>query len=127
MLFYQLTKLSPFLLHRKLRSKPHVCLFANSCLALFGLYVMYIGAVYGQSTSCVVFSALLNYTFLVALVSILAESMHLLVFKLMSSFSTAYFVTAVVASWGQQYCMEESCLSVAFIVVLPYVHTHTHA
>lgn len=89
------------LIHRRLREKPHARLLANTCLAFFGLYIAYIGAMYAQSTACVVLSALLNYMFLVGLVSLSAEILYPLLSNRLDQYSTAYFVTGVVASWGE--------------------------
>ena len=89
-------------IYRKLRAKVHVKLFLNSSAAFILLYIIYIGAMFSQddTSSCIVFSALLHYAFLVVLTAMLLES-SLQFFKQVWKSPDYYPIIAVFITWSK--------------------------
>ena len=92
-------------LNRKLRSSEHGQLLVNLCLALCGLYITFILAVYSTKSTgiCVVMAALLQYFFLVTFLIMATEAINLymkLVIVLGSGI-THFVLKAVVFCWSE--------------------------
>ena len=100
-------------IYRKLRTKVHVKLFLNSSAAFILLYIIYIGAMFAQdnTSSCIVFSALLHYAFLVVLTAMLLESSFQF-FKQVWKSPDYYPIIAVFITWSKflylyvNYCID---------------------
>ena len=87
---------------RRLRSSPHGQLLINLCLALVGLYAMFICAIHSTPipSLCAVVAALLQYFFLVTFMIMAAEAIDL------------YMKLVVVLGQGlQNYVLKASLIS----------------
>lgn len=89
---------------RKLRKSEHGQLLLNVCLALSGLYTLFLLAFYSTSVPavCVLVSALMQYFFLVTFIAMAAEAINLYL-KLVVVLGKRihnYVLKAAIVSWG---------------------------
>ena len=99
-----ITKITFLLCNRKLRTQVQVKLFLNLCTALIVLYIIYIGALYARNhtTSCIVFSALFHYVFLVVLIALIGDIVYSLA-TLTTIPSENYHLFVACISWSKLY------------------------
>ena len=87
---------------RKLRYDQRVQLVYHNCLALIVFLVVYLVSVFtrGHYTACLVMSALFHYTFLVALLTMVTESVYFFLLAKTEKLVRCYLAISVIVSWG---------------------------
>ena len=93
------------ILRRRLRSSPHGQLLINLCLALLGLYAMFICAIHSTviPALCAAVAALLQYFFLVTFMIMAAEAidLYMKLVVVLGQGTQNYVLKASLISWSE--------------------------